>query len=122
MASNLHVGWSELHPDTSLNFQLNRWAAYGGPRWVEDVRPVVSKLTSYEAWKNTFVTLGETALSDGRPFHAALHFRCAEFFMTTDDPRKQPLRARLLPLLRAESGVPESARRWVPFDGAQLPA
>ncbi len=39
------------------------------------------------------MTLGEKALADGRPFHAALHFRSAEFFM---DPRKQPTRARLL--------------------------
>jgi pimeloyl-ACP methyl ester carboxylesterase len=122
MTLTMHVGWNELHPDASLNFQLNRWNAYGGSRWFEDVRPVLSRLTSYEAWKDTFVSLGEMALSEGRPFHAALHFRSAEFFMTTDDPRKQPLRARLLPLLRAESGVPETARRWVPFDGAQLPA
>jgi len=122
MKSAMHVGWSELLPDTSLNFQLNRWIAYGGPRWLKDVRPVLSKLTSYEAWKDTFVTLGERALSDGRPFHAALHFRSAEFFMTIDDPRKEPLRVRLLPLLRAESGVPDTARRWVPFDGVELPA
>jgi pimeloyl-ACP methyl ester carboxylesterase len=123
MTPTMHVGWSDdLHPDASLNFQLNRWMAYGGPRWFEDVRPVVSKLTSYDAWKDTFVILGEKALSDGRPFHAALHFRSAEFFMTSDDPRKQPIRKRLLPLLCAESGVSETARRWVPFDGAQLPA
>jgi len=123
MTPTMHVGWADdLHPDASLNFQLNRWTAYGGPRWFEDVRPVVAKLTSYDAWKDTFVTLGEMALADGRPFHAALHFRSAEFFMTIDDPRKQPLRARLLPLLRAGTGVPETARRWVPFDGAQLPA
>jgi hypothetical protein len=82
----------------------------------------VPTLTSYGIWKDTFVALGEKALADGRPFHAGLHFRSAEFFMTTDDPRKQPLRARLLPLLRAASGVPETARRWVAFDGAQLPA
>jgi hypothetical protein len=121
MTSTMHVGWSnKLHPNASLNFQLNRWAAYGGPRWFEDVRPAVSKLTSYEAWKATFVALGERALSDGRAFHAALHFRSAEFFMTSDDPRKQLLRARLLPLLRTGSGVSESARRWIPFDGGQL--
>lgn len=123
MTSILHVGWSDaLHPDPSLNFQLNRWTAYGGARWFEDVRPVVPKLTSYDAWKEIFVALGEQALADGRPFHAALHFRSAEFFMTVDDPRERPLRARLLPLLRAESGVPETARRWVPFEGARLPA
>jgi hypothetical protein len=74
-----------------------------------------------EAWKDTFVALGERALSDDRAFHAALHFRSAEFFMASDDPRKQPLRARLLPLLRTGSGVSESARRWIPFDGGQFP-
>ena len=120
---NMYVGWiSDLHPDTSLNFQLNRWMTYGGPRWAEDVRPIIPKLTSYDSWKETFIDLGERALTGGRPFHAALHFRSAEFFMTTDDPRKQPLRTRLLQLLRAEAGVSEADRRWVPCDGAQLPA
>ena len=28
----LRVGWLDLHPGTSLNFQLNRWLAYGGER------------------------------------------------------------------------------------------
>jgi pimeloyl-ACP methyl ester carboxylesterase len=83
---------------------------------------VLSKLTSYKAWIDTFMTLGGKALAEGRPFHAALHFRSAEFYMTSDDPRKQATRARMLPLLRAESGVDESARRWVPFEAAQLPA
>jgi pimeloyl-ACP methyl ester carboxylesterase len=123
VTATLHVGWSnDLLPEPSLNFQINRWAAYGGPRWLDDVRPELSKLASYRAWIDTFMTLGERALAEARPFHAALHFRSAEFFMTSDDPRKQPTRARLLPLLRAESGVEETARRWVPFEGAQLPA
>jgi alpha-beta hydrolase superfamily lysophospholipase len=119
----LHVGWSDdFHTDPILNFQLNRWYQYGGPRWLGDVRPVLPKLTSLDAWKDTFLALGERALADGRPFHAALDLRAAEFFMTVDDPRKEPTRRRLLPLLRAGSGVPDSARRWVAFEGAQLPA
>ena len=24
-SASLHVGWLDLHPDTSMNFQLNRW-------------------------------------------------------------------------------------------------
>jgi alpha-beta hydrolase superfamily lysophospholipase len=123
MTATLYVGWSDdLLPDASLNFQINRWAAYGGPRWLDDVRPVLSKLASYPAWIDTFMTLGERALAEGRPFHAAFHFRSAEFFMTSDDPRKQPTRMRLLPLLRAGAGVDETARRWIPFDGVPLPA
>jgi pimeloyl-ACP methyl ester carboxylesterase len=123
MTAHLYVGWiNDLNPDASLNFQINRWMSYGGPRWLADVRPVLPKLTSYKVWIDTFLVLGEKALADGFPLNAALHFRCAEFFMTSDDPRKEPTRKRLLPMLRAEYGVPESARRWVPFEGARLPA
>jgi hypothetical protein len=49
----------------------------------------------YEARKSTFVALGERP--GPSPFHAALHFHSPEFFMTSDDPRKQPLHERLLP-------------------------
>lgn len=121
--TTLYVGWrDDLHPDASLNFQLNRWTNYGGPRWYEDVRPLVPKLTSYDAWKEIFLDLGEKALASGRPFHAALHFRSAEFFLTVGDARKEPTRKRLLPLLRAEAGIGDDARTWVTFEGNRLPA
>jgi alpha-beta hydrolase superfamily lysophospholipase len=121
-AVSLHVGWYELHPDVSLNFQLNRWAAYGGPRWVADVRPMIGAVTDYDSWRDTFVMLGERAASEGRMLDAALHFRSAEFFMLPTDPRKEPLRQRLLPMLREAAGVPLSARREVSFDRLRLPA
>jgi len=121
-AARLHVGWHELHADVSLNFQLNRWAAYGGPRWIADVRPVLPRLTGYGAWRTAFVELGEAAASEGRALHAALHFRCGEFFMLPSDPRKEPIRRRLLKLFRQAAGVSENARRDVPFGNLRLPA
>jgi hypothetical protein len=69
----LHVGWYELHPDVSLNFQLNRWAATGGPAWIDDVRPLLPALVDYDTWRDSFVKLGERAESEGRRLHAALH-------------------------------------------------
>ena len=57
----LYAGWYELHPDVSLNFQLNRWAATGGPEWIADVRPQLGSLRDYDSWRNTFVGLGEAA-------------------------------------------------------------
>ena len=121
-SSTLYVGWYELHPDVSLNFQLNRWAATGGPEWIADVRPELGSLRDYESWRNTFVRLGETAAAQGRILHAALHFRSAEFFMLASDPRKEPLRKRLIALFRDAAGVSPSARREVSFDGLRLPA
>src|SRR5215470_17879482 len=111
--STPYVGWYELHPDVSLNFQLNRWAATGGPEWIADVRPERASLRDYDSWRNTFVRLGETATAQGRTLHAALHFRCAEFFMVPSDSRKEPLRKRLIAMFREAAGVPESARREV---------
>jgi len=118
----LDVGWYELHPDVSLNFQLNRWAATGGPEWIADVRPQLGALRDYDGWRNTFVRLGEAAFVQGRILHAALHFRSAEFFMLASDPRKEPLRKRLIALFREAAGVSPSARRDVSFDGLRLPA
>lgn len=117
----LHVGWYELLPDVSLNFQLNRWAAYGGPRWLDDVRPVLSSLVDYDAWRSTFSKLGERAAFEGRTLHAALHLRSAEFFMLPSDPRKEPLRRRLISMLREAAGIAASARVEVPFGPLRLP-
>jgi alpha-beta hydrolase superfamily lysophospholipase len=122
-ASNLlHVGWYELHPDIGLNFQLNRWAAMGGPTWIAEVRPVLSSLRGLNAWRDTFVRLGEVALAEDRFLHAALHFRCAEFFMVSSDPRKEPLRKRLLELFCQVWGVVPSACREVVFGELRMPA
>lgn len=121
-ATPLYVGWSDLLPDVSLNFQLNRWACYGGPDWLADVRRVLVSLNTYDSWRDTFVQLGETAFVQGRKLHAALHFRCAEFFMLESDPRKEPLRKRLIGLFVETSGIAPSARREVAFDGLRLPA
>lgn len=121
-APRLHVGWYELHPDVSLNFQLNRWASSGGPDWIADVGPVLPSLRNYEAWRDTFVRLGDCAAAEGRLWHAALHYRCAEFFMMTSDARKEPLRKRLLALFCEAAGVAPSDRREVAFGDLRLPA
>lgn len=117
----LHIGWHALHPDPSLDFQLNRWAAYGGPRWVDDVRPILPRLVSYDAWRDLFCELGDRAAADGRLLHAALHLRAAEFFMLERDPRKAPTRSRLVALYRQVFPLEGAARREVSLDGARLP-
>ena len=98
--TRIHQGWRELHPDVSLNFQLNRWTTYGGEEWLRDVEPVLPRLVDYDVWRDEFFRLGEAAEREGRRYIAGLHFRSAEFFMLESDARKQPTRLRLLPHLR----------------------
>ena len=119
--TSIHQGWRELHPDLSLNFQLNRWAAYGGEAWLLDVEPILPRLVGYDAWRDEFVRLGEAAEREGRLYIAGLHFRSAEFFMLQSDVRKQPMRLRLLPHLRAPfEGT--YATQAVPFGNLTLKA
>lgn len=118
----LHVGWLDLHPDASLNFQLNRWLAYGGERWLADVRPVLANLRGYDAWRDTFMAIGERAEADGRSLDAALHLRAAEFFMVPSDARKTPTRRRLTTMLRDAYGGALIERHDVPFACGMLPA
>jgi hypothetical protein len=116
----IHPGWRELHPDPSLNFQLNRWAAYGGEPWLRQVEPILPRLTGYDAWRDEFFRLGEVAEQEGRRLDAGLHFRSAEFFMLAGDARKQPTRARLLGHLRASFEGAYTAHA-VPFGALTLP-
>jgi hypothetical protein len=118
----LYVGWYELHPDVSLNFQLNRWAATGGPDWIADVRPELPSLHDYDSWRDTFIRLSENAAAQGRILHAALHFRSAEFFMLATDPHKEPLRRRLIALFGEAFGVSSGAHHEVTVDNLRLPA
>ena len=84
----IHQGWRELHTDVSLNFQLNRWATYGGEEWLRDVAPILARLVGYDAWRDEFLRLGDAAEREGRRYIAGLHFRSAEFFMLENDARK----------------------------------
>ncbi len=117
----MHVGWCTLHPDVSLNFQLNRWLAYGGEQWLDDVMPILPSLTNYDAWRDEFLALGDRAEADGRTLHAALHLRAAEFFMVATDPRKAKTRGRLLALSRQSYPMPDCDRITVSCGTAQLP-
>ena len=117
----LHVGWLDLHPDTSMNFQLNRWLAYGGEAWLRDVEPILLRLVGYDMWRDEFVRLGEAAEREGRRYIAGLHFRSAEFFMLESDARKQPTRLRLLTHLR-EPFAGTYTMHSVPFGDLTLTA
>jgi hypothetical protein len=72
------VGVHELHPDVSLDFQLNRLVGLGGGR-LEDVREVAPRIRDLDDWKREFLALAEKALAEGRTGNAAAYLRAAVF-------------------------------------------
>ena len=86
MKFNVHIGTHKLHPDSNINFQLNRNIAHGGR--FEDIKEVAPKIKDLNDWKRELLRMAEVAASEGRLVNAASYYRGAEFFMTPGDPDK----------------------------------
>ena len=86
------VGYYDLHPDVTLNFQLNRfWNWVGEPRMLEELRRVAPSLTDYAEWTRS-CSLSESVHWGGPMLAGAYLIRAAEFFMSADDPRRRGAR------------------------------
>jgi pimeloyl-ACP methyl ester carboxylesterase len=111
-----HTGYYDhLHPDLSINFQMNRWISFLGTSALEDMQGIASRLVEYSSYRREFLTLAEKALSEGRNLHAAYYFRSAEFYMRQDDPLKDLTRKKFLNLMWEKIGIEEGDRIAIPY-------
>jgi pimeloyl-ACP methyl ester carboxylesterase len=117
MAEQFYVGYfDDLHPDPSVNFELNRWINYLGDSALEDFRPILPKLKDFSSYRQEFYALAQKALSEGRKINAAFYFRSAEFYMPEGDPDKKATRQKFLDLVREHYGIKESQYFSIPYD------
>ena len=115
------TGYHPLHPDVSVNFQLNRWLSAMTPRALADVAEVAARAPSYRELIPQFLALGDRLLAAGRRLDAAFCYRAAEFFLTPDDQRKQPARRRFVELVRGVYGIGPQHLTQVPYQDVTLP-
>jgi pimeloyl-ACP methyl ester carboxylesterase len=117
------IGYHDLHPDVTLNLQLNRfWNWVGEPQMLDDLRRVAPGLTNYHEWSRQLLALGEGALREGRMLAGAYLIRTAEFFMARDDPRRLGARRTFLDTVLAHCGVRRDQHHAVPYEGVTLSA
>jgi pimeloyl-ACP methyl ester carboxylesterase len=121
------VGFYQLHPDVSMNFQMNRWFSWvGEPGMLDEMRNVAPRIANYDDWKREFLALAENAVRQGHVLRAGFYFRAADFFMRTDDPDRRHARDQFLNAMRSVYGLDRFGRHEVPYaaDGASgiLPA
>jgi pimeloyl-ACP methyl ester carboxylesterase len=118
-----HVGYYDLHPDVSINFQFNRWVQWlGNATALADMQTVAPKIKTYTDLRHEFLLLSEQALQQNRPLAAAYYLRTAEFFVWADDPQKRPMRDRFIQLLRQCYGIKENDYSQIPYQTGFLPA
>ncbi len=119
---SFEVGYHDLHPDRSLNFQLNRWITYLGPAVVPELTALARRVDDYDDWIREFLALSEAAEREGRTLAAGLYARSSEFFVTIEDPRKPPTRRRFLRLVQEVYAELADVRVDVPYPGGFLPS
>ena len=110
------IGYYDLHPDVSMNFQMNRWFGWvGEPDMLDEMRNAAPRIATYADWTREFVALAERASFQGRVLRAGCYWRSAEFFMQVDDPERKPAREKFLEAVRSVYGQELGERYAVPY-------
>ena len=121
------IGYYSLHPDVSMNFQMNRWyGCVGEPEMLEEMRAVAPRIATYGDWKREFVALAESASKNGHLLRSGFYWRSAEFFMMIDDLDRKNAREKFLSAVRSIYGADLGDRHAISYaDGnvsGSLPA
>jgi pimeloyl-ACP methyl ester carboxylesterase len=116
------VGYHDLHPDISINFQLNRFYGWVGDDSMLTEMRAAAGVHDYPTFNSIFLDLGEKALARHETLKGAYYLRLAEFFLFTRDPRKLPTRQRFIDLILGHFQIPSSAYSRIPFGSGWLPA
>jgi len=117
--SGFPIGYCDFHPDTSFNYELNRWRAALPD---DELRAVAERLGTHADWKELMIERARAAEGEGRERNAAFYWRAAEFFLHPEDPDKELAYERFSSLFERSIRGVEHTRLQVPFSGSWLPA
>lgn len=79
--SRFPVGYYSLHPNVSLNFQMNRfWNWVGSKEMLEELKAVGTRIKNYDDWAREMFALSDSAISANRRLPAAYYAKMAIFF------------------------------------------
>jgi alpha-beta hydrolase superfamily lysophospholipase len=121
--SRFPVGYYPLHPNVSLNFQMNRfWNWVGDKQMLEELRAAGTRIKSYDDWAREMFNLSDKALAAGRRLPAAYYAKMAIFFLDPSDPRVKPSFQRFLDNVLAENGIIADDHHLVPYQQTHLSA
>ena len=117
----LPVGYYYLHPDVSVNYQMNRFST-GEADMIDEMGAIAPKIHDYKDYTREFLALAQDALGRGEKLKGAWYLRSAEFYMFDDDPRKQDSRRQFLQLMREYYSFGDNDHFEVPYETTVLSA
>lgn len=117
------VGLYNLHPDPSVNFQMNRFYNWTNDKtMLDEMRSASKAIHSYSDLIKSFIELGEISLQKNEKLKAAYYFRGAEFYLPDSNPDKKKLRKRFISLTCDFYGISENQHFMIPYQNGYLSA
>jgi alpha-beta hydrolase superfamily lysophospholipase len=117
------VGYYPLHPNVSLNFQMDRfWNWVGDKQMLDELKAAGARIANYDDWAREMFDLSDKTLAAGRRLPAAYYSKMAIFFLDPSDARVKPAFQRFLDNVLRENKVPSDNHYQVPYQGKQLSA
>jgi pimeloyl-ACP methyl ester carboxylesterase len=115
------TGYYSIHPDVSINYQMNRFSD-GSEQMLNEMREVTPRIRNYADYTREFLALSEKAYAQNRLLHAACYLRSAEFFMFTIDGRKDASRVRYIQWMKEYYQIQDTQHFNIPYENITMSA
>lgn len=113
--------YNDLHPDFSINYQMNRFYTWSNDEeMLKEMKEVSPSIHNYEEYINKFLELHEKALKEGNKLKAAYYMRGAEFYIKESQPQKQTCRKKFISLMQEHFNIKEDQYFKVPYENGFL--
>jgi hypothetical protein len=97
--------YNDLHPDFSVNFQMNRCYNFCNDEvMLAQLREVSPRIHNYDEFITEFLKLYEKSLTSGNKLRTAYYLRMADFYMK-NHPKKDEYRKEFIKLVREHWGI-----------------
>jgi pimeloyl-ACP methyl ester carboxylesterase len=119
------VGYHHIHPNVSVNFQMNRWMNWMGAQSasaLDEMRSVAPRIRTYPDFVREFLDLAKRSETEGQICKQAYYLRAAEFFMLPEAPEKAGVREHFVRLVREWNGISDAEYDRVPYGPGMLPS
>lgn len=91
------MGYEILNPIPQFNFQANRVLTYGELACSgEVIKANIPEVRTFEDWYTTWLDMAQSAEKKAHYLHAAYYYRMAEFFLKSNDVRKEDIYNRCI--------------------------
>lgn len=118
------MSYKIINPVVQFNFQANRVMTYGSLACdSNEIETRVPQIRTFDEWYAVWLDMAQSAVSGKKYMHAAYYYRMAEFFLGSDDSRKEIIYNECIENFYRGFDLElhlDYKKTYVPFEGGKL--